>query len=58
MKHIVFTIDHKFVLFCAVTMVSILKNDTPSDITVHVVANGLYGFVGFSDNVWSFYCFL
>ena len=41
MKHIVFTIDHKFVRFCAVTMVSILKNDTPSDITVHVVANGL-----------------
>lgn len=41
MKHIAFTIDHKFVRFCAVTMVSILKNDTPSDITVHVVANGL-----------------
>ena len=41
MKHIAFTIDHKFVRFCAVTMVSILKNDTPTEVTIHVIANDL-----------------
>lgn len=41
MKHIAFTIDHKFVRYCAVTIASLLKHDTPADITVHIVANDL-----------------
>ena len=41
MKHIAFTIDKKFLRFCAVTMVSILKNDTPKDLTFHIIANDL-----------------
>lgn len=41
MKHIAFTIDKNFLRFCTVTMVSILKNDTPEDLTFHVIANDL-----------------
>lgn len=41
MKHIVFTIDHKFVRYCAVTLVSVLKNDKPNDLHFHILANDL-----------------
>lgn len=41
MKHIAFTIDRKFVRFCAVTMVSAMKNDNPEDLTFHIIANDL-----------------
>ena len=37
MIHIALTIDHKFVRFCAVTMVSILKNNPVQDITFHIL---------------------
>jgi len=41
MKHIAFTIDRKFVRFCAVTMVSVMENDNPADLTFHIIANDL-----------------
>ena len=42
MKHIAFTIDEKFVRFCAVTMVSILEHNTPAaDVTFHIVTDGI-----------------
>ena len=41
MKHIAFTIDDKFVRFCAVTMASILENNNPHDITFHIVSEHL-----------------
>lgn len=41
MIHIAFTIDHKFTRYCAVTMVSILKNNAPKEITFHIVAQNL-----------------
>ena len=41
MKHIAFTIDEKFVRFCAVTMVSVLEHNEPSDVMFHVVSDGI-----------------
>lgn len=41
MKHIAFTIDNKFVRYCAVTMISALTNDKPTDLHFHIVANDL-----------------
>ena len=41
MKHIAFTIDEKFVRFCAVTMASILEHNEPSDVMFHVVSDGI-----------------
>ena len=41
MIHIALTIDRKFVDNCAVTMVSILHNNCPSDIEFHILSQGL-----------------
>lgn len=41
MKHITFTIDEKFVRYCAVTMVSILEHNEPTDVTFHIVTDGI-----------------
>ena len=41
MKHIVLTIDRNFARYCAVTMVSALRNDAPQDLTFHIIANDL-----------------
>ena len=37
MMHIAFAIDHRFVRPCAVTMVSVLRNNVPADVAFHVV---------------------
>lgn len=39
MIHIALTIDYKFVRFCAVTMVSILKNNRTQGITFHIIGD-------------------
>ena len=36
MMHIALTIDSKFVRYCAVTIVSILENNDPKDIMLHI----------------------
>lgn len=41
MIHIALTIDAKFTRYCAVTMASILKNNSPKDVTLHIVAQNL-----------------
>lgn len=41
MIHIALTIDSKFTHYCAVTIASILKNNFPKDITLHIVAQSL-----------------
>ena len=38
MMHIALTIDSKFVRYCAVTIVSILENNDPKDIMLHIVS--------------------
>ena len=43
MMHVAFTIDGNFVRPCAVAIMSILKNNTPQDITFHIVAKSLHG---------------
>ena len=41
MMHIALTIDSKFVRYCAVTIVSILENNDPKDIMLHIVSGHL-----------------
>lgn len=41
MIHIALTIDTKFTRYCAVTIASILKNNPPKDIALHIVAQNL-----------------
>lgn len=41
MIHIALTIDTKFTRYCAVTIVSILQNNSPKDIALHIVAQRL-----------------
>lgn len=38
MMHIAFTIDNRFVRPCAVTMVSVLRNNVPYEIVFHVIS--------------------
>lgn len=41
MMHIALTIDSKFVRYCAVTLVSILENNDPQEIRLHIVSEQL-----------------
>lgn len=41
MIHIAFNIDHHYVRHCAVTMVSVLENNKPGDVSFHILARGL-----------------
>lgn len=42
MMHIAFTIDNRFVRPCAVTMVSVLRNNVPYEIVFHVIGLNLH----------------
>lgn len=41
MKHIVLTIDERFVRFCGVTLASVMHHNRPDALTFHIVTDGL-----------------
>ena len=60
MMHIALTIDSKFVRYCAVTIVSILENNDPKDIMLHIVSGHLpkEDVLTSSRKIWNFHSFL
>lgn len=63
MMHIALTIDSKFVRYCAVTIVSILENNDPKDIMLHIVSGHLpkediLTLSQVAEKIWNFHSFL